>query len=161
MNTMSDLPISPQSAEGETAHDVRKVSRLRLGLHHGDQVFVGIMLAVFAIAAAVYWAQLSGWGRRPVEIERLPSRKYDFRLDINRASWVQWAQLEGIGEVLARRIVADRNERGPFKTVDDLRRVNGIGAKKLQVIREWLYFDGAPATPIQTGPNPKRQPAAE
>ncbi|WP_339911093.1 helix-hairpin-helix domain-containing protein [Symmachiella dynata] len=118
-------------------------SRSILGLHRSDQVFVAVMLAALVILSVVYWTKLSGWGQKPVEIKRLPAREYDFRLDINSATWVQWAQLEGIGEVLARRIVADRNQQGPFATVDDIRRVNGIGAKKLDAIREWLYVTPA------------------
>ncbi len=110
-----------------------------LGLSRGDQFFVGIMLAVLAVLSIAYWAQLSGWGRVPVEIARVQQREYDFRLDINHASWVEWAQLEGIGEVLARRIVQDRNENGPFDSIENVQRVNGIGAKKLAAIREWLY----------------------
>lgn len=35
--------------------------------------------------------------------------------------------LPGIGPVLAQRIVADREQNGPFATVDDLTRVSGIG----------------------------------
>ncbi len=109
------------------------------GLSRGDQIFVALLLVVLMVLSACYWAKISGWGRHPIEIQRLPAREYDFRIDVNRASWVQWAQLEGIGEVLARRIVEDRNVNGPFQSVDEVQRVNGVGEKKLAAIREWLY----------------------
>jgi DNA uptake protein ComE-like DNA-binding protein len=52
-------------------------------------------------------------------------------IDLNRASVVQLRRLPGIGEVLARRIVAGR----PYSSVEELLRVEGIGGKKLDAIR--------------------------
>ena len=53
-------------------------------------------------------------------------------IDLNRASAGQLTRLRGIGPKTARRIVDDRNQRGPFKTVDDLTRVKGIGRKTVE-----------------------------
>lgn len=77
-------------------------------------------------------------GAALVEIERLPERQYDFQVDINKASWIEWMQLEGIGELMARRIEEDRKTNGPFASVDDLDRVPGIGTVTLDTIRPWL-----------------------
>jgi competence protein ComEA len=55
--------------------------------------------------------------------------------------------LPGIQEILARRIVDDRNAQGPFRTVDDLLRVPGIGPQKLQSLRPWLIV----SQPIDSG----------
>lgn len=62
----------------------------------------------------------------------------DFRIDINSATKVQLMELHGIGELLAERIVAYREENGPFATIDDLMNVEGIGEKKLKAITEWI-----------------------
>lgn len=51
------------------------------------------------------------------------------KVDINTAT-VDQLQLNGVGPALAQRIVADRQANGPFKTVEDLKRVSGIGDKK-------------------------------
>jgi competence ComEA-like helix-hairpin-helix protein len=67
-----------------------------------------------------------------------------FRVDINNADWIEWAQLEGIGPTLAHRIVADREANGPFLSVDDVGRVPGIGPAKLDRIREWLTIGHDP-----------------
>jgi len=48
-------------------------------------------------------------------------------LNVNRATAVELEGLPGIGPSLARRIVADREARGPFATVDALDRIPGIG----------------------------------
>lgn len=57
-------------------------------------------------------------------------------LNVNRATAEQLTQLNGIGDALAQRIVADRDKNGPFSSVDDLTRVSGIGEKKLEGFRD-------------------------
>lgn len=52
-------------------------------------------------------------------------------IPLNRADAETLATLDGIGPVLAARIIAWREEHGPFRTVNDLLAVRGIGPKKL------------------------------
>lgn len=52
-------------------------------------------------------------------------------VNINQATASQLATLSGIGPKKAQDIVAYRAAHGPFKTVDDLTHVKGIGAKSL------------------------------
>lgn len=56
-------------------------------------------------------------------------------VDINAADWTSFSQLEGIGPTLGFRIVADRQQFGPFPSIDDLLRVEGIGPLTLDRIR--------------------------
>ncbi len=109
-----------------------------LWMNKRDHLFVSIFAAVFLALSGYHWATLGGWGMRPVELKRLPARQYDFLIDINSASWVEWTQIEGIGQATAERIVADRDSNGPFRTVQDLLRVKGIGPKTLEKIRPFL-----------------------
>ncbi len=52
------------------------------------------------------------------------------KLDINTADSATLAQaLQGVGEKRAELIIAWRNEHGPFKSIDDLAKVKGIGQK--------------------------------
>jgi competence ComEA-like helix-hairpin-helix protein len=51
------------------------------------------------------------------------------KLDLNRADDKALEIVPGIGPHLAGRIVEDREARGPFKSVDDVERVRGIGPK--------------------------------
>ena len=60
-------------------------------------------------------------------------------IDLNTATKEEFELLYGIGEVLAERIVEDRETNGPFTSVDDLMRVKGIGQKKLDAIRDMIY----------------------
>ncbi len=55
-------------------------------------------------------------------------------IDINTASPESLAALPHIGPALAERIVAERNDHGPFQTPQELRRVKGVGAKTLEKI---------------------------
>jgi competence protein ComEA len=57
---------------------------------------------------------------------------------LNRASAKELESLDGIGPVLAARIVAYRNQNGPFLTVDDLMKVSGIGSIKFAQFKEKL-----------------------
>jgi competence protein ComEA len=66
-------------------------------------------------------------------------------IDINRATAAELEQLSGIGPVLAQRIIDKR----PYKSVDDLLRVQGIGLKILEKIRPNVT-SGPPLTPIST-----------
>ena len=52
-------------------------------------------------------------------------------VNINTADAQTLDQLPGIGEVLAGRIIAYREEHGPFETVEELLEVSGIGEAKL------------------------------
>ncbi len=56
-------------------------------------------------------------------------------LNINTATKGELMSLPGIGEVTAARILAHRNEVGPFSTVEDLRKVKGISKLKLQKLK--------------------------
>ena len=53
-------------------------------------------------------------------------------VNINTASESELMSLPGIGEVTASKIVADRQANGAFKTIDELKRVSGIGDKKFE-----------------------------
>lgn len=57
-------------------------------------------------------------------------------VDVNRATAGELEQLPGIGPVLAERIVAWREDTGPFASVDDLAAVPGIGPATLEELRD-------------------------
>ena len=65
-----------------------------------------------------------------------------YLIDLNVATWPELTQLEGVGPVLAQRIIADRDENGPFASIDDLERVKGIGPKTVEKNRQWLKVAG-------------------
>ena len=52
------------------------------------------------------------------------------KVNLNRATASELDALPGVGPSTAEKIVADREANGPFRTVEDLKRVSGIGDKK-------------------------------
>jgi competence protein ComEA len=77
-----------------------------------------------------------------------PSTKADQlkeAIDVNRAPANELQRLPGIGPKMAQRIIDERT-KAPFKSVDDLRRVSGIGAKTLEKLRPHV------TTGTRTGP---------
>jgi competence protein ComEA len=62
----------------------------------------------------------------------------DGRIALNRAGADELQQVPGIGPVLAARIVAYRDQNGPFSVVEDLLEVAGIGEAKLAAIRDHI-----------------------
>ncbi len=56
-------------------------------------------------------------------------------ININRATVSEFDSLDGIGPVIAARIVAYRKTNGPFTTIEDLQKVSGIGVAKFAQIK--------------------------
>jgi len=57
-------------------------------------------------------------------------------VDLNHATALELESLPGIGPVLASRIVVDRDEHGPFRGIDDLQRVKGVGPAIVAGVRQ-------------------------
>jgi len=58
------------------------------------------------------------------------------KIDINTATVQQLQQLKGIGPSKAEAIVADREKKGKFNRIEDIKRVKGIGEKLFAGIQE-------------------------
>lgn len=64
-------------------------------------------------------------------------------VNLNTASKAELEAVKGIGPKKAEAIIAYREKNGPFKTVDDLKNVNGFGDKSVANMRSDLTVDGA------------------
>lgn len=60
-------------------------------------------------------------------------------VDVNRATLEELNTLPNIGPVLAQRIIDERTKK-PFANVEDLRRVSGIGPKRIEALRGLVSF---------------------
>ena len=58
--------------------------------------------------------------------------------NLNTATKEDLLLLPGIGNGIAEQIIKFRKEHGAFSSVDDLRRIKGIGPKKLAKLRPYL-----------------------
>jgi competence protein ComEA len=66
---------------------------------------------------------------------RVSTPKRSGPININRATVSDFDSLDGIGPVIASRIVEYRKTHGPFITIEDLQKVSGIGVAKFAQIK--------------------------
>lgn len=67
-----------------------------------------------------------------------PVAKVGGKVNVNTASAKELESVTGIGPTTAAKIVAYRQAHGPFKTLNDLTKVSGIGSKTLEKLRDGL-----------------------
>lgn len=72
------------------------------------------------------------------------------RIDLNTATRAEFESLPGIGPTLARRIIDHRGTRGPFRTVEELDRVSGIGPVTMERLRPFVTVSGENGSEVQS-----------
>jgi competence protein ComEA len=70
-------------------------------------------------------------------------------INLNTATAQQLDTLPGVGAKVAARIIEYRQKNGPFKKIEDLMNVRGIGEKNFLKIKDRLTV--APAKPVPNG----------
>jgi comEA protein len=85
-------------------------------------------------------------------------------VNLNTATSEELQQVPGIGPVTAEKILKMRKSYGPFKSVDDLLAIRGLGEKRLEKMRKYLTV-GKPSAPKPAShtaqPPPKPPPSKE
>jgi competence protein ComEA len=114
-------------------------------------------VAVLLMAVLLFFGtHLWGGGSRPTQPD-----ESTLRLDINVADSKELMELPGVGPALAERIVAHRQKHGPFKNVDELTKVAGLGPAKLARLRAHVVVgDTSPSRNTTRSPEPAGSNAA-
>jgi competence protein ComEA len=110
---------------------------------------VGSKIATGALLHRVRWPIQNGWkwnlrqtrdGWRITGSEMSAFQKHALAipLSLNRETREGLTVLPGIGAHLAEAIIREREKRGGFRSIDELRCVNGVGEKILSKIRSHL-----------------------
>ena len=81
-------------------------------------------------------------------------------INLNTATKDELVALPGIGPAKAQAILDYRSAHGAFKSVEEVKDVKGIGAKRFEKIKGELTVVGAPAKPVSR-PGDKAMPPAE
>jgi competence protein ComEA len=103
-------------------------------------------LAVAAVLAVHAHAQTpADGGRKP----SAPAARPTAMVNINTATAAEFEQLPGIGAKTAARIVDYRQKKGPFKKIEELMNVQGIGEKSFLKLRPQLTVGTKPEAPSQ------------
>ena len=112
--------------------------RFQLTLAAWEQPVIALMVVLCMIGMIFYfaWQAFSSGGL--IDIDTLPRRSVEYRVDINQANWPELANLPGIGETYAKAIVDYRNNHGPFDHVDQLTKIRGIGPVRLEKLQPFL-----------------------
>ncbi|MBA4191714.1 MAG: hypothetical protein C0467_27355 [Planctomycetaceae bacterium] len=98
------------------------------------QVALGVFLAI-TLGLLAFRGYGSGLGARPTESVPVAL------LDLNKADRAELEQVPGLGPKLATEIADDRLKRGAFRSVEELRRVKGIGPATFDKVRAFLRVD--------------------
>lgn len=143
-DSLSTSPSSHQSSDPEDQAGLLATFPDFRAHHRG---LLRICMAILLTILSVQWFTVALQRPEPMKLHRGDTFRQQFRVDVNHSTWVEWMQLEGIGISMAHRIVADRNLHGPFRSIDDVARVPGIGKSTLDQIRPWLTMGHDLSTP--------------
>src|SRR5579863_8270842 len=86
------------------------------------------LVSLFTLAAALTTVHAQG-AATPRARQSTASKKPGVIVNLNSASQTELQQLPGIGPKAAARIIEYREHKGPFKKIEDLMNVQGIGEK--------------------------------
>jgi len=96
---------------------------------------------VRALIVPVLGLSLSGLASHPAVAEGEAPASHQL-VNVNQATSAELARLPRVGTKLADRIVAHRKEHGPFKRIEDLMEVKGVGEKFFSTLKPYLTVSG-------------------
>ncbi len=106
------------------------------GVSRGPALRTQAYLALWSLLALLLY--LRRVPEAPVVVEPSPHPVAPFTIDLNHDPWPRLALLEGIGETLARKIVRFREERGGFRSIEEVMEIPGIPDRPFLESRPWL-----------------------
>ena len=119
---------------------MKKKQKINKAVNHGEWVLLGLtaLFLCFLFAIRDRPAALTA---KPPSLLPKPGGGVSAppddagRLNINTADIAALCTLPGIGESLAGRVVAYREEHGPFGSPDEIMKVSGIGQAKFDAVK--------------------------
>jgi len=106
-------------------------------------ILLFLLTALFVGTGVLYYKRLN-------PARSLPSQFIDFdereiqrpkKISLNKATTEELVRVKGIGPVLAGRIISYREKYGPFRKIEDIKEIKGIGDKTFEKIRKGLVLE--------------------
>jgi hypothetical protein len=111
--------------------------------HGGRRSFARPTALTSDSASAVADVEQGTPSRKRAAEAKMGSGYLNGKLDLDVATAAQIDSLPGITPTIAKRIAADRMRRGPFLSLDGLRRVSGVGPALAKHLDSLVTFSGA------------------
>ncbi len=67
------------------------------------------------------------------------------KVNVNTANAEELATLKGIGPAIAEKVIEYREQNGPFATIEDIKKVSGIGDQIFENNKDLIVIDAPPA----------------
>lgn len=115
-----------------------RIKRFGLLFARSEQTLIVGFLLISLIGIAVWSWRYSARVHQIIDIDRRSPRMATFQIDLNNATQMEISQLPGIGDQLARDIVAYRQDLGPFPSKEAIQLVSGIGPRTYDRIAPFL-----------------------
>lgn len=109
----------------------------QLGLTRQEQLIVIFLLVGLLLGSGVslYKKQRAS---QPQRIQLVKVKNKFQKININQATREEIERLPYIGPSLAERIIQYRQREGGFRSIEDLKKVKGIGEKNLEKIKPYV-----------------------
>lgn len=121
-----------QQAGGALPNGFSGALNLAAVLSDGERIDVPVKTDAAPLTVAPPGLQ----GAAGKSVVHAPSKGTSGRVNLNTATLQQLDALPGVGPSIAARIIEYRQKEGPFRTVEQLLEVPGIGPKKMEALRD-------------------------
>jgi competence protein ComEA len=118
-----------RAAGGPTGGTALETVNLAQTIHDGERIYFPSQSELATAGATAF----------PAVVEAADSAAGD-RIDLNQATAPELEMLPGIGLSLAQKILDFREQQGPFRSVENLMDVPGVGPAKLEAVKELIFM---------------------
>ncbi len=78
---------------------------------------------------------------KPQNKDILKITEFSIKVGLNHAGEKELLRVKGIGPVTAANIVAYRNNHGPFRQLEELKQVAGVGEYRYNLVKDYLQLE--------------------
>jgi competence ComEA-like helix-hairpin-helix protein len=110
-------------------------SALRNSIHFAKTLRV-LFVTLMAVVSVNAWCAPEAAPKTPTPVAKTAAPKLAGTININTADAATLTELDGIGDAKANAIIDYRKQHGPFKSIEQLADVKGIGEKFIEKNRD-------------------------